>query len=321
MTGFDEVTIGDCRLIHADCREVLPTLGKFDLLLTDPPYGVLSEDWDSMTKRELARFTMSWIGGYSSLSEWAIIFFGERTRDIISPLLAAIYANVRQLIWSKGGGSIAEDRMFYAFESIYFCHPDETVSIAEPKTMMVAQLLTSYRAQAGLSRGAVDMAVRGKKTGICFRWEEAACLPTSEQVEVLTPLLGLGADFLDAWSDAVAAKEVVASKMLQYSKEQAARNLDVFNFSVPTVRQHPTQKPVGLMTALLDLLPTAKSVLDPFMGSGTTGVACAQSGRAFTGIERERKYFDIAVERISRAYAQGKLFAPEIVKPEQGALV
>ena len=61
----------------------------------------------------------------------------------------------------------------------------------------------------------------------------------------------------------------------------------------------------------------AKTVLDPFMGSGTTGVACAQSGRTFTGIERERKYFDIACERIERAYAQGKLFQPEPAKPEQ----
>lgn len=52
-------------------------------------------------------------------------------------------------------------------------------------------------------------------------------------------------------------------------------------------------------------------VLDPFMGSGTTGVACAQLGKAFTGIERERKYFDIACERISRAQAQGTLLPPE----------
>ena len=47
------------------------------------------------------------------------------------------------------------------------------------------------------------------------------------------------------------------------------------------------------------------------MGSGTTGVACAQLGKAFTGIERERKYFDIACERISRAQAQGQLLPPE----------
>jgi DNA modification methylase len=50
-------------------------------------------------------------------------------------------------------------------------------------------------------------------------------------------------------------------------------------------------------------------VLDPFMGSGTTGVACANLGRKFVGIEIEPKYFDIACKRIDAAYAQGRLFA------------
>jgi len=62
-------------------------------------------------------------------------------------------------------------------------------------------------------------------------------------------------------------------------------------------------------------------VLDAYMGSGTTGVAAVKMGRAFTGIERERKYFDIACERIEAAYAQGKLF-PEESKPQiQEALI
>lgn len=47
------------------------------------------------------------------------------------------------------------------------------------------------------------------------------------------------------------------------------------------------------------------------MGSGTTGVACAQAGKTFTGIERDRKYFDMACERIAQAYAQGQLLPPE----------
>ena len=75
--------------------------------------------------------------------------------------------------------------------------------------------------------------------------------------------------------------------------------------------EHPTQKPVQLMAWSLAFLPDAMTVLDPFMGSGTTGVACAQLGKAFTGIERERRYFDIACERISRAQAQGTLLPPE----------
>ena len=53
------------------------------------------------------------------------------------------------------------------------------------------------------------------------------------------------------------------------------------------------------------------TVCDPFMGSGTTGVACARMGLQFVGIERERKYFDIACERIARAQAQGQLLPPE----------
>jgi len=74
------------------------------------------------------------------------------------------------------------------------------------------------------------------------------------------------------------------------------------------VREHPTQKPEGVMSWCLTHVPNAKTILDPFMGSGTTGVACAKAGRAFIGIEREPSYFDIACRRIEQAYAQGDMF-------------
>jgi DNA modification methylase len=85
---------------------------------------------------------------------------------------------------------------------------------------------------------------------------------------------------------------------------------------------HPSQKPIELMTWCIEELPSdAQVVLDPFMGSGTTGVACMQLGRKFIGIEREPKYFDIACKRIEQAYAQGQLFAPEQPKAVQEALL
>ena len=85
---------------------------------------------------------------------------------------------------------------------------------------------------------------------------------------------------------------------------------------------HPTQKPVAVMTWLLLKAAQATRVLDPFMGSGSTGVACALMGRQFTGIERERRYFDIACERISRAQAQGTLLPPEPARgPMQDGLL
>ena len=81
---------------------------------------------------------------------------------------------------------------------------------------------------------------------------------------------------------------------------------------------HPSQKPVRLMRQIVnDATKIGASVLDPWMGSGSTGLACLITGRRFIGIERERKYFDIACERISRAQAQGRMFPVEESKPEQ----
>ena len=86
-------------------------------------------------------------------------------------------------------------------------------------------------------------------------------------------------------------------------------------------KAHPTQKPLSLMrwcVAMVDAL----TVLDPYMGSGTTGVAAVQMGRKFIGIEIERKYFDIACERIAAAQAQGRLFeAKPEAKPQQESLL
>ena len=73
-------------------------------------------------------------------------------------------------------------------------------------------------------------------------------------------------------------------------------------------RVHPTQKPVVLMDWCIKKAKADGLILDPFMGSGTTGVACANLGRKFIGIEIEEKYFDIACERITAAQAQGRLF-------------
>ena len=77
-------------------------------------------------------------------------------------------------------------------------------------------------------------------------------------------------------------------------------------------KSHPTQKPLPLMRWCIEHLPvTARTILDPFMGSGTTGVACVKLGRKFIGIEIEPKYFEIACKRIRDAYAQPDMFVEE----------
>jgi len=71
--------------------------------------------------------------------------------------------------------------------------------------------------------------------------------------------------------------------------------------------EHPTQKPFSLMRWCVHM--TTGTVLDPFMGVGTTGVACANLRRPFIGIEIEPTYFEIACQRVDNAYRQERLFA------------
>ena len=85
--------------------------------------------------------------------------------------------------------------------------------------------------------------------------------------------------------------------------------------------EHPTQKPVRVMQWCLGFLPNARTILDPFMGSGTTGVACVNLGRSFIGIEIDEGYFDIACRRIEAAYRQPRLFAEPAPVAVQGDLI
>ena len=83
---------------------------------------------------------------------------------------------------------------------------------------------------------------------------------------------------------------------------------------------HPNQKPLPLMEWCLDMRPKAVTVCDPFMGSGTSGVAAVRMGRTFVGIEREPKYFDIACKRIEDAQRQTSIFDQPAARAEQHGL-
>jgi site-specific DNA-methyltransferase (adenine-specific)/modification methylase len=85
---------------------------------------------------------------------------------------------------------------------------------------------------------------------------------------------------------------------------------------------HPTQKPLGVMRWVLQQLPKGtRSIIDPFMGSGTTGVAALSEGMSFTGIEQVPAYFDAACRRLDEASRQPRLFAVPIPKAVQGELL
>ena len=206
--SYEEVIIGNARLIHGDCREVLPLLPKHDLLLTDPPYGI---------------YACGGKWGHKDELQW-----DKEVADNEGQFLAA---GKVQIVW---GGN-------------YFRLPP--------------------------SRG-------------WLAWRKPDRVPSAADFELAWTSLDMNSRLIDQTIAATNAERV----------------------------GHPTQKPLRVMAWSLSFVPDAQTVCDPFMGSGTTGVACVQLGKSFTGIECERKYFDIAVTRIQQAYNQRKLFGDENVQ-------
>lgn len=110
-----------------------------------------------------------------------------------------------------------------------------------------------------------------------------------------------------------------------YSKWNGGGKRGVFTHMVnPPDRdgRHSTEKPIALMSELIQLFTNPGDVVcDPCMGSGSTGVACVRLGRKFVGAEISTEYFDIAVDRISRALEQPDLFVEVPVKAKQEKLI
>jgi len=206
-----KVIIGDCELYLGDCRDILPTLGPVDAVVTDPPYGIGAS---------------AGTGKYGRLK---IEKDGDLKWDSAVPDLGFLLSlAVPSIVW---GGNYFE--------------------------------LPPSRAYLVWDKG---NGFKGRDFAEC---EQAWCsFDMNARIFKRDPLA-----------------------MRDYAD-----------------KQHPTQKPIALMRWCLDFLPDAQTILDPFMGSGTTGVAAAQMGRKFIGIEREPKYFEIARRRIEEAYLQGDMF-------------
>ena len=113
--------------------------------------------------------------------------------------------------------------------------------------------------------------------------------------------LGMGGDKNVCWKTDWELIQVKNNGPLRGSRESSV--LTGFDIRPSEFEFHPCQKPVALLEYLIGKIP-ARTILDPFMGSGTTGVACVQTGRRFIGMEISEEYFAIAVKRITAAIEQ-----------------
>jgi DNA modification methylase len=126
------------------------------------------------------------------------------------------------------------------------------------------------------------------------------------------------------WDKNNSGRDFADFEMAWTNLDMVARRIVFRPMNMDGGKLHPTQKPIEVMRWCIGWLPQeAETVLDPFMGSGTTGIACVSLGRKFIGIEREPKYFDIACRRISDALARPDLFveSPRPVAAKQDSFL
>lgn len=235
MTIIREERIGGQRLLLGDCLEVMPTLGWFDAVVTDPPYGIGAAngaaaggtDASGRYKRKPRQYSGTWDDARAS-------------NDAIG---MALKDAQNHIIW---GGNFFTD----------------------------------------------ILPVGGR----WLIWDKLNSMPTYSDAEL-------------AWTSIKGA----SVKKFTRCASGLSSNRDG--------RCHPTQKPVGLMEWCLGFLPDAQTILDPFMGSGTTLVACQKLGRAGTGIEIDPDYFEIACRRVEEAARQPDLFVTPPETPTQETLL
>ena len=308
--------MGGVTLHCGDALEVLRGLpaGAVDAVVTDPPFGVRSETWDDMTPTEFARFSMAWLSEARRVAPEMVVFCTQDS--VIYDLCKLLYRRVRRMVWHKPEGSqyagASECRVWFAYEVILHCHDRETWEVVAPKDAEVGRLIRAAREAAGLTRGAVDIAIRGKRTGLCHRWEEGACLPTPEQVARLQTVIGLNGEFAEAMGRASVERDRTVTAARAQASKHAARATDVFSHRTVTDGRHPCEKPVGLMCDILSALGQSwRTVLDPFVGSGTTGEACLKAGKEFIGCELDPTHYATALKRLRHADGAGSLFDPK----------
>jgi DNA modification methylase len=119
------------------------------------------------------------------------------------------------------------------------------------------------------------------------------------------------------WDKNNAGRDFADFEMAWTNLDQVARRMILRPMNMDGGKVHPTQKPIAVMQWCLGFLPNAETILDPFMGSGTTLVACAKLGRKGIGIELDPDYFEIACKRVQAAYDQPDLFVAPPTAPTQ----
>mgnify|MGYP001417849118 FL=1 len=325
-------------LYHNDCLEVLPLLDQVDAIITDPPYmGVVKEEWDNQwkTDADFLLFVDSLLVEFHArlAANGSLYFFtSPQMAGRVEVAIRNKFNVLNNIVWDKGatrkgvagtGIDVTALRRFWSSstERLIFAekygadtaYQDALIGENETywkacqiaKSSIIGDYLREEFAKAGVTNrdiAALFPSKTGGLTGCVSNWMNGANFPIAEQYETIKVYLNRnGGDFLRREYEDL-RRPFYLQPHLQWG--------EVWNFApLNTHKRHPCEKPTSLMAHILNISSKKGAVvLDPFAGTGTTGVACVRTGRRFIGIEKDAKYFEIAKERIKQELRQGRLF-------------
>ncbi|EAS6352186.1 site-specific DNA-methyltransferase [Salmonella enterica] len=292
---------------HGDCLDVMPTLepGSVDLIVCDPPYGTMKgaslDTWDAATTQwDVAIEPVALFAACERILRvnGALVLFAQE--PYTSRLITQAHDNLPfsyRLVWEKehfGNPLTAKKAPASYFEDVLVFFKKYELNLNCPMREYSRRLKAFTRATA------VQVERRlGHRGADHFLGCDAIqfSLPTRSTYEQLTAAYNL-----NAMPGFLAYDEMKLPQRVFNLPPGKRHKSNILKYARDRERYHPTQKPV---TLLEDLIQTYSNpgdiVLDFTMGSGSTGVACFNTGRRFIGIEKEQRYFDIAAARIEKS--------------------
>ena len=321
-------------LHNMDCLEFMRTMPdkSVDAVITDPPYyKVADAEWDKKWKtREdfidwLELASIQWrriLKDNGSL----YVFADDKMAAYVQVMLDKRFLLLNHLVWNKARTSFAatyskgfrsyapttERILFYSAQ--YDPTGWETVKLDMNNFVSLREYFRKYQEAMGLSKIEIIQRV-GQKADHCFRWGSTQWdLPTPETYAELAKIPSNHGFVRREYED---LRREYEDLRREYEDLRRPFNADENSLEVlegAPVRgnentSHPTTKPIWIMKEFVTRSTNPDmTVLDCFMGSGTTGVACVQTGRNFIGCEIDPTYFAIAEKRIRDAQQQPNLF-------------
>lgn len=311
---------GTQKLLQGDCLELLKELpdASVDLVLTDPPYNIGKADWDVIPN--YTEWCICWLKECQRvLKSNGSLYFWHNDMEQIAPLMEAIKAQTdfryrqfniwvkerfRKFVWHNPSEKNTLRNWFSICEyCLYY------VRQAPPKFDPLANWYAAEVARLGLTTKqliARYVEATGRKPYMLnryFRLNQFA-LPSAEIYQTVYETLGFSRSFESLKEE---EKEILCAALPFHKLDPKHCNVwrsSVYTGCESTGRLHPCEKPVDLLERIIRVsCPEGGTVLDCFMGSGSTGEACVRTGRSFIGIEKSADYFKVAKERIEKAKA------------------